>query len=56
MKCMILAGGFGSRLGEETMRIPKPMVEIGGWPILWHIMSLFARYGLLQAWASLIGS
>lgn len=45
MKSVILAGGYGTRLSEETMSIPKPMVEIGGWPILWHVMGLFARYG-----------
>jgi|SRR3954466_780048 glucose-1-phosphate cytidylyltransferase len=45
MKVGILAGGFGTRLAEETEIRPKPMVEIGGWPILWHIMSHYARYG-----------
>ncbi len=45
MKSVILAGGYGTRLSEETTSIPKPMVEIGGWPILWHIMSIFATYG-----------
>lgn len=45
MKVAILAGGFGSRLAEETEVRPKPMVEIGGQPILWHIMSHYARYG-----------
>ena len=38
MKVVILAGGFGTRLAEETTRIPKPMVEVGDHPILWHIM------------------
>ena len=38
MKVVILAGGFGSRLSEETDFKPKPMVEIGGYPIIWHIM------------------
>ncbi|MES9958682.1 MAG: glucose-1-phosphate cytidylyltransferase [Sedimenticola sp.] len=42
---MILAGGYGSRLSEETMDRPKPMVEIGGRPILWHIMKTFSLYG-----------
>jgi glucose-1-phosphate cytidylyltransferase len=44
MKVGILAGGFGTRLAEETEIRPKPMVEIGGRPILWHIMSHYARY------------
>jgi glucose-1-phosphate cytidylyltransferase len=46
MKAVILAGGLGSRLGEETAVRPKPMVEIGGRPILWHIMKIYASYGL----------
>ena len=46
MKVVILAGGFGTRLSEETGRIPKPMVQIGGRPILWHIMKLYGHYGL----------
>ncbi len=45
MKVAILAGGWGSRLAEETQIIPKPMVEIGGKPILWHIMRHYAHYG-----------
>lgn len=45
MKTVILAGGFGTRLAEETDARPKPMVEIGGQPILWHIMSVYAAYG-----------
>lgn len=45
MKVVILAGGFGTRLSEFTEAIPKPMVTIGGRPILWHIMSHFARFG-----------
>ena len=45
MKVIILAGGFGSRLGSVTELIPKPMVEIGGRPIMWHIMKTFAHYG-----------
>lgn len=45
MKVLILAGGFGTRLSEETKLIPKPMVEIGGKPILWHIMKIYSYYG-----------
>ena len=46
MKTIILAGGRGSRLSEETDMKPKPMVEIGGRPILWHIMKIYAHHGL----------
>ena len=45
MKVVILAGGFGTRLSEETSVQPKPMVEIGGKPILWHLMKLYSSYG-----------
>ena len=45
-KCVILAGGLGSRLSEETVSKPKPMVEIGGRPILWHIMKHYSYYGV----------
>ncbi len=45
MKVVILAGGLGTRLSEETRLIPKPMVEIGGRPILWHIMKTYSYYG-----------
>ena len=45
MKVVILAGGFGTRLGEYTESIPKPMVTVGGRPILWHIMKTYAHFG-----------
>lgn len=45
MKVVILAGGLGTRLSEETVLKPKPMVEIGGMPILWHIMKTYSSYG-----------
>lgn len=45
MKVLLLAGGFGTRLSEETDIRPKPMVEIGGKPILWHIMKMYSHYG-----------
>jgi glucose-1-phosphate cytidylyltransferase len=48
MKAVILAGGLGSRLSEETTVRPKPMVEIGGKPILWHIMKIYAAYGVQE--------
>ncbi len=46
MKAIILAGGLGTRLSEETESKPKPMVEIGGKPILWHIMKTYSHYGI----------
>jgi glucose-1-phosphate cytidylyltransferase len=46
MKAVILAGGLGTRLSEATNMIPKPMVEIGGKPILWHIMKIYSHYGI----------
>lgn len=46
MKALVLAGGFGSRLSEETVFRPKPMVEIGGKPILYHIMNIYAAHGV----------
>ncbi len=46
MKVVILAGGLGSRLSEETTVRPKPMVELGGKPVLWHIMKIYTHYGL----------
>src|SRR5271157_3450010 len=48
MKVAILAGGLGTRLSEETSVKPKPMVEIGGRPILWHIMNIYAAYGFKE--------
>ncbi len=46
MKTVILAGGYGTRISEESHLKPKPMIEIGGRPILWHIMKLYAHHGL----------
>ena len=46
MQAVLLAGGFGTRLSEATSLIPKPMVEIGGKPILWHIMKIYSHYGI----------
>lgn len=46
MKAVILAGGMGTRISEETSLRPKPMVEIGGKPILWHIMKIYSTYGI----------
>jgi glucose-1-phosphate cytidylyltransferase len=46
MKVVILAGGLGTRISEETNSKPKPLVEIGGMPILWHIMKIYSNYGL----------
>lgn len=48
MKLVILAGGFGTRLGNLTNSIPKPMVQVGGKPILWHIMKIYATYGIKE--------
>ena len=45
-KAVILAGGLGTRLSEETDKLPKPMVEIGDQPILWHIMKIYESYGI----------
>ena len=46
MKAVILAGGMGTRISEETSVRPKPMVEIGGKPILWHIMKMYSSHGI----------
>ena len=46
MKAVILAGGFGTRLSEETHLKPKPMVEVGGKPILWHILKIYSHFGI----------
>jgi glucose-1-phosphate cytidylyltransferase len=48
MKCVILAGGKGTRIAEETQTRPKPMVEIGSRPVLWHIMKLYASFGVTE--------
>lgn len=48
MRAVILAGGFGTRLSEETHLRPKPLVEIGGHPILWHIMKIYSHYGVTE--------
>ena len=45
MKVVILAGGLGTRLSEETDVRPKPMVEIGGKPMIWHVMKIYSHYG-----------
>src|SRR3954471_21940361 len=45
MKVVLLAGGYGTRMFEETVLKPKPMVEIGGKPILWHIMKIYSHHG-----------
>ena len=46
MKCVILAGGYGTRISEETALKPKPMIEIGGFPLLWHLMKTYSSYGI----------
>lgn len=46
MKAVILAGGYGTRISEETAAKPKPMIEIGGRPILWHIMKMYSHFGI----------
>ena len=46
MKAVILAGGLGTRISEETLVKPKPMIEIGGMPIIWHIMKIYSSHGV----------
>ncbi len=46
MKCVILAGGYGTRLGEESNSLPKPMLKIGNMPLLWHIMKIYSQHGI----------
>src|ERR671914_1560720 len=53
MKVGILAGGLGTRLAEETEVKPKPMVEIGGRPLIWHILKHYAAYGLCEFYVAL---
>ena len=53
MKVIILAGGFGTRLSEYTESLPKPMIRIGGKPILWHIMETFANFGHIDFYVAL---
>ena len=53
MKVVLLAGGFGTRLSEYTKTIPKPMIDIGGKPMLLHIMKLYAKYGFKDFYIAL---
>lgn len=53
MQVVILAGGFGTRMAEETEVVPKPMIEIGGRPVLWHIMKHYAHYGFKEFFIAL---
>jgi len=46
MKAVILAGGFGTRISEESDKRPKPMIDIGGYPLIWHIMKIYSHYGI----------
>ncbi|NTV78479.1 MAG: NTP transferase domain-containing protein, partial [Clostridiales bacterium] len=48
MKAVILAGGKGTRISEESILRPKPMITIGGMPILWHIMKIYSAYGIQE--------
>ena len=47
-KAVLLAGGYGTRISEETNLKPKPMIEIGGMPILWHIMKIYSHHGIKE--------
>lgn len=53
MKCVLLAGGYGTRLAEETSLVPKPMIEIGDKPILWHIMKIYSMHGIKEFYVTL---
>ena len=53
MKVVLLAGGFGTRLSEYTKTIPKPMINIGGQPMILHIMKLYAKYGFKDFYIAL---
>ncbi len=55
MKAVILAGGLGSRLSEETHLRPKPMVEVGGRPMIWHLMKIFAAHAITDFVVDVIG-
>ena len=46
MKLVLLAGGYGTRLSEETTLKPKPLVKIGNYPIIWHIMKIYSHFGI----------
>ena len=48
MKLVILAGGYGTRINEENSLIPKPLIEIGNKPIIWHIMKIYSSYGIKE--------
>ena len=52
MKVVVLAGGLGTRLAEETELRPKPMAEIGEQPILWHIMKVYGEQGFTSSWSA----
>ena len=54
MKVILLAGGFGTRISEYTDVMPKPMIKIGGKPMLWHIMNLYARYNHKNFFVALV--